>query len=165
MLWVKEFLSLKDKTSLLKTFFQIFLLLMLPVAVVAQTSASKQSAAPKYKMLDAQDPLIGEWEWISNDTTGIAAPIADQDWQYFKFVAGNAQSFGALSYDEGKGFGCASYFLAFSDGKHITGTLSDSCIGADKGKKFSFEYEYDAMEDLLIITVRGEQFRYKRKKA
>jgi hypothetical protein len=138
-----------------KTLFQLLLIFVIPVTMAAQ--------APKYKLLDVQDPLVGEWEWVKNDTTGIAAPFEDQDWQYFKFSAGTNQSFGALSFDEGKGFGCASYFIAFSDGAHITGTLSDSCVGNDKGKKFSFTYKYDATTDLLTIIVRGENFTYKRR--
>ena len=143
----------------MKKIFQIFLFVVLPFSLFSQT----KTPAPKYKMLDAQDPLIGEWVWITDDTTSVAAPLVDQDWKYFKFSAGTTQSFGALDYDDGKGFGCASYFIAFSDGEHITGTLSDSCIGSDKGKKFSFSYKYDATTDQLIITVRGENSYYKRK--
>jgi hypothetical protein len=142
----------------MKIIFQLLILFVAPLMLFSQTQA------PKYKMLDAQDPLVGEWVWVTNDSTGIAAPLPDQDWKYFKFSAGSTQSFGALLFDDATGFGCASYFIAFSDGEHITGTVSDSCEGNDKGKKFNFTYKYDAAEDLLIITVRGENFRYQRKR-
>ena len=53
--------------------------------------------------------------------------------------------------------------MAFSDGSMITGPVSASCIDSEKGKKVTFGYRYDSASDHLIITVRGEEFYYKRK--
>lgn len=117
----------------------------------------------KYAPLGEKDKLIGEWEWISNDTGAPCAPVPDQDWRYFRFAAGTNMSMAALTYEEAKGYGCPTYFLAFSNGNTITGTISDTCTPSDKGKKFSFAYEYDPSSDQLTITVRGEKFHYKRR--
>lgn len=136
------------KTSLL------FLLLLLSLTGFSQT--------PKFAPLADQDKLIGEWEWIPNDTGAPCAPIPDQDWRYLRFVSGTNQSMAAIALDESKGFACPTYFIAFSNGKSITGTISDTCTPSDKGKKFTFAYEYVPSSDQLIITVRGELFYYKR---
>ena len=133
----------------------ILLLCLSPLLVFSQ--------APKFAMLGEKDKLIGDWEWIASDTGAPCAPLPDQDWRYLRFASGTNQSMASLSYDEVKGFGCPTYFLAFSNGKTITGTISDTCTPSDKGKKFTFDYEYDPASDQLIIRVRGESFHYKRR--
>ncbi|HEU4718282.1 MAG TPA: hypothetical protein VFU15_10625 [Bacteroidia bacterium] len=138
------------KTIPLTLFFLSFVLLL-----GAQT--------PKYALLDAKDPVVGTWEWIGNDTGSMAAPVPDLNWQFIQLAAGSDQSMGALSYSDEKGYECASYFLAFSNGQMITGTLSQTCLEADKGKKFTMGYRYDAMNDQLVLTIRGETFYYRRK--
>ncbi|MBI3511130.1 MAG: hypothetical protein HY064_10740 [Bacteroidetes bacterium] len=127
------------------------------------SGATSIRAQTKFALLDAKDPIVGEWEWIANDTNAPAAPLADEPWKILKFNAGTAQSMGALGMNDDKGYDCPSWFLAFSNGKQISATLSDGCVKSDKGKKFSFEYFYDASDDELLITVRGEKFRYRRK--
>jgi hypothetical protein len=133
-------------------------ILILPFILCFQT-------APKFAVLDATDPIIGEWEWIKDPVGSPYAPLPDLDWTFISFSAGNKQSMGAISYDETvKGYGCPSYFLAYTNGTAITATISDCCIAGDKGKKVNFNYSYDATEDQLNITVKGETFSYKRKK-
>lgn len=132
----------------------LLLALFTPLLIFSQT--------PKFATLGEKDKLIGKWEWIANDTGAPAAPIPDQDWRYLNFVSGTNQSMAAIGYEEAKGYACPTYFLAFSNGKTITGTISDTCTPSDKGKKFSFEYRYDPAANQLILTVRGEIFYYKR---
>ena len=115
----------------------------------------------KFHPLDAKDPLLGEWEWVKSDTSGMAAPLPDQDWQCFKFSAGTEMSFGALSYDADKGYACPTYFMAFTNGSQISGTASNPCSASDKGKKVAFTYRFEGT--FLIITVRGENFNYRRR--
>jgi hypothetical protein len=118
----------------------------------------------KFALLDAKDPLTGEWEWVRNDTSAPFAPIPGQDWLYISFGAGSALSFGAPSWDETRGYDCASHFLAFSNGNTISATLSDACVPADKGKKISFTYQvFDRKQ--LIITYNDQRYIYKRKNA
>ena len=137
------------------------LLLLLVMIVPALLPAQ----AAKFALLDAKNPIVGEWEWVRHDTASPAAPFPEQDWVYLKFSAGTGQSMGALTWDDDKGYGCPSYFMAFSDGKTISGTLSGSCSPELKGKKFSFQYEYDYSSDQLIITIRGVKSVYKRRPA
>jgi hypothetical protein len=133
-------------------------------AVLTFLSFTVFAQQTKYALLDAKNPLIGDWEWISNDTGSAASPVSDQVWMYLHFAAGTEQSFGATSWDEERGFTCTSQFLAFSNGAAISTTLSTCCNPSEKGTKFSFTYEYDAGSDQLIVTVRGEKSYYKRKK-
>jgi hypothetical protein len=134
----------------------VFFLLLIVQFLPAQTA--------KYALLDAKSPLLGDWEWISNDTGSAASPIPSQIWMYLHFEAGTGQSFGAAQSDDLKGYGCICYFLAFSNGQTVSTSLSSSCMVTDKGKKFTFEYEYDGSMDQLILTVRGEKSYYQRKK-
>lgn len=137
--------------------FLLLLLFCIPAALFSQTA--------KFALLDAKNPLIGEWEWVAHDTASPAAPFTEQDWIYFRFSAGAEQSMGALTWDSDKGYGCPSLFLAFSNGKTISGTLSSSCSPELKGKKFTFDYEYDYAHDQLLITIRGVTSVYKRRPA
>ncbi len=134
-----------------------FLFLLLPILFSFQ--------APKYDVLDSKDPLIGDWEWIKDPTGSPYTAVPDIDWVFISFSAGTKQSLGATSYDETiKGYACPSYFLAYTNGTTLMGTITNCCVAADKGKKFSFNYQYDAADDQLVITVKDETFTYKRKK-
>lgn len=147
--------------------FRLFLLFVFlaPFVLSAQTKSkpAAQPSAPKLTLLDAKDPLVGEWEWIASDTGAPAAPLPDQDWRILRFAAGTTQSMGALSFDNDKGYSCPTYFLAFGNGKQITATISDSCIPEDKGKKITFSYTIDSATGELLVTVRGNTFHYKRR--
>ena len=121
-------------------------------------SVTLRSQTSKYAVLDEKDQLVGNWEWVKDATSSPYAPMPDLDFVFISFSAGNKISMGALSYD-----GCPSYFLAYSNGTNITGTISDCCIAGDKGKKVNFAYEFDAAGDQLILTVKEEKYYYKRK--
>ncbi|HLG04060.1 MAG TPA: hypothetical protein VI731_10730 [Bacteroidia bacterium] len=123
--------------------------------------AASMMAQQKFQLLAANDPLVGEWEWVKNDTTAMFTPFTGENWMYLSFGAGPVQSFGSPAFSEEKGYGAASYFLAFSNGSTITATLSDSPVPENRGKKFSFSYVCD--KSRLIITYNDEQFIYRRK--
>lgn len=134
-----------------------FLLLLLPLLAFQTT--------PKYAVLDEKNPILGNWQWVKDPVSSPYAPFPDLDWTFINFSAGNKISMGAISYDDTlKGYGCPTYFLAYTNGNSITGTITDCCIAAHKGKKINFNYSYDATEDQLIIEVKDETFTYKRKK-
>ncbi|HET6991651.1 MAG TPA: hypothetical protein VFJ43_10025, partial [Bacteroidia bacterium] len=118
---------------------------------------------PKYKVLDEKDPIIGDWEWIKDPTSSPYSAIPNVDFIFLRFAAGTKVSLGAVSFDTTKGFGCPTYFLAYTNGTSIVGTITDCCVATDKGKKINFTYSYDASEDQLIITVKEEKYYYKRK--
>lgn len=140
----------------MKRHLAILIFLLTPFLLTAQT--------PKYIQSDSTSALIGEWEWVKDPTGSPYSPFPDLDFVYITFSAGKKLSMGAISFDETKGFGCPSYFLLYTNEKTITGTLTDCCIAADKGKKFSFNYEYDLASDQLIVTVNDEMKYYKRRK-
>lgn len=117
----------------------------------------------KYAVFSEKNPVIGDWEWVKDPTSSPYAAVPDIEFLFIRFCAGNKASFGAVSSDSTKGYGCATYFLAYSNGSTIMGTISDCCVATDKGKKISFNYQYDGGMDELIITVKGEQYFYKRK--
>lgn len=131
----------------------LLLFLLLPLVSTAQT--------PKYALLGEKDKLIGEWEWVPSDTGAPAAPIADLDWRIIKFTAGANSSMAAIGFEEARGYTCPTYFMAFSNGGTVMGTISDSCSSSDKGKKFSFDYTFEGTN--LVISLHGEKFYYKRR--
>ncbi len=126
-------------------------------------SVTLHSQTAKYTLLDEKDPIVGNWEWVKDPTSSPYAPFPDLDFAFITFSAGNKVSMGALSYDEKKGFGCPTYFLAYTNGTTILGTITDCCIAVDKGKKINFIYGYDPASDQLIISVKDERYYYKRK--
>jgi hypothetical protein len=135
--------------------------LLIVLSLFCSTTFSAQTS--KYKVLDEKDPLIGDWEWVKDPTSSPYAPVPDIDFVFLRFAAGTKTSLGAVSFDAVKGFGCPTYFLAYTNGTTIMGTISDCCVATDKGKKLNFTYEYDASADQLIIIVKDEKYYYKRK--
>src|SRR5665213_3214977 len=121
--------------------------------------------ATKYAVLGEKNPLIGEWEWMKDPTSSPYAPVSDIDWAFIHFSVGTDQSFGAIAYDDTiKGYACPCYFLAYSNGSNMMGTITNCCVAKDKNKTFNFNFQYDEADDELIITVKDETFTYKRKK-
>jgi hypothetical protein len=133
----------------------LFLFVLLPFLLPAQVN--------KYAILSDKNPIIGDWEWVKDPTSSPFAAVPDIEFVFLRFSAGTKSSFGAVSSDSTKGFGCATYFLAYSNGSTMIGTISDCCVVTDKGKKISFNYQYDPGMDELIIRVKDEQYFYRRK--
>lgn len=96
------------------------------------TSPLLKSQTAKYVLPDSTNPIIGEWEWVKDPVGSPYSPFPDLDFVFITFSADKKLSMGALSYDEKKSFGCSSYFLMYTNGKTITGTLTDCCIASDR---------------------------------
>lgn len=142
----------------MKKSFVALLLLLVPVLISAQT---KTTTAPKYVKLDAKDPLIGEWEWVKDPTGSPYSPITETDFIYLRFSPADSLSVGAIENNESKGLLGHCYFLAYSNGSTIFGTLSGCSNPANNGKTFRFTYEVLGNE--LVITVKGEKIYYRKK--
>lgn len=136
---------------------------LLTIICICLVGIFLKAQTPKYNTLDEKDPIVGEWQWVKDPVSSPYAPFPDLDFTFITFYAGTKLSMGAISFDEKKGYGCASSFLAYSNGTTIIGTISDCCISKNKGKKINFDYEYDVTSDQLIITVKEEKYFYKRK--
>lgn len=119
-----------------------------------------QTAAPKYALLDAKDPVVGMWKFVANDTATPVSPFGTSGWYFIQFAAGTTQS--VASESAGDVMDCPFYFLCFSNGKTVSTTLSDNCDKTLKGKKFTFSYVYDASGDRLTITANGRSAVYER---
>lgn len=109
-----------------------------------------QTAAPKYALLDAKDPIVGMWKFVANDTAAPVSPFGTSGWYFIQFNAGTTQS--VASESAGDVMDCPFLFLCFSNGKTVSTSLSDNCDKSLKGKKFSFTYVYDAASGKLTIT-------------
>jgi hypothetical protein len=133
--------------------FHLLLLLFIPACLSAQ--------APKYVVLDAKDPLIGEWEWVKDPTASPYSPVVETDFIYLRFSPKDSLSIGAIENSESKGLLGHCYFLAYSNGTSVFGTLSGCSNAANNGKTFRFAYEITGNE--LAIIVKGERIIYKRK--
>ena len=130
----------------------ILLLLISPVFLFAQTA--------KYNKLGAKDPLIGTWEWVKDPTGTPFQPVPETDFIYIRFSPGDSLSVGAISNDENKGMLGTCYFLAYSTGNIIFGSLGNCSNPANNGK--TFRMNYVVRGDELVITVKGEEIIYKR---
>lgn len=128
------------------------MLFLFPVFLSAQT--------PKYNKLDAKDPLIGTWEWVKDPTGSPFQPVPETDFIYIRFSPGDSLSVGAITRDENKGMLGTGYFLAYSTGSIIFGSLSNCSNPANNGK--TFRMNYVVRGDELVITVKGEEITYKR---
>lgn len=142
----------------MKNVLRILILLLLPVCISAQTATVKPS---KYLPLNAKDPLIGEWEWVKDPTGSPYNPLPGVDFTYLRFSQKDSLSVGAIENNASKGLVGHCYFLARSNGEAITGTLSGCSNPAYNGKNLSFHYTVTGNE--LVITVKEEQFIYRRK--
>lgn len=139
----------------MKKILQLLLLLFIPAFLPAQGQAQK------FVLLDAKNPLIGEWEWVKDPTASPYSPIAETDFIYLRFSTKDSLSVGAIENNESKGLLGHCYFLAYSNGTAIFGTLTGCSNPANNGKTFRFTYEVTGNE--LAIIVKGEKIIYKRK--
>jgi hypothetical protein len=130
----------------------LLLLLFVPGFIFAQ--------APKYNKLDAKNPLVGTWQWEKDPTATPFQPVPETDFIYIRFSAGDSLSVGAISNDENKGMLGTCYFLAYSNGGTIFGTLNNCSNPANNGKTFRMSYAVQG--DELVITVKGEEIIYRR---
>jgi hypothetical protein len=137
----------------MKNLLHIMLLLIVPFSLFAQT--------PKYVLLSPKDPLLGEWEWVKDPTGAPYSPVPETDFTYMKFSPGDSLSIGSINNDESKGLTGHCYFLAYTNGSTVFGSLTGCSSTANNGKTFRFNYEVTGNE--LVITVKGEQIYYRRK--
>ncbi len=137
----------------MKNFFWVLFIVLFTTTLSAQ--------APKYKLLTSKDPLIGEWEWVKDPTGSPYSPILETDFIFIRFSPNDTLSVGAIENDADKGLTGHCYFLAYSNGATVFGTLSGCSNPANNGKTFRFIYE--VIGDQLVIKVKGEQIYYKRK--
>jgi hypothetical protein len=138
------------------------LLIFFGLPLFSMTSAlNAQTAAPRYVMLDAKDPLIGDWVFTANDTASPVDPFGNGGWSLIRFSPGTQNS--ACSTDSSEDFLCPYYFLAFSNGKEIMGTISDGCNKELKGKKMVMKFEYHASEDELVLSSGKSKAYYRRR--
>lgn len=117
------------------------------------------ATAQKSKQLNADDPIVGEWEFKGEEAPEL---YPGEPHKIIALKSGDQESIIGAYVDPEYGLAGPSYFIALSNGKTISGKLTQTVFLGEEGKEISFDYRYDKENDQLIVIIDKKEYLFGR---